>query len=259
MELTCVWSNSLGGADGRGERRRGAFPTKFLLLLLDGFLPALPIYEVGKSCGWSCHQHCSECVRVKNDGFLPRAPYYICEKSCSWSCHQQCMKWAIVNEQLRRMRVSATTLSCHMLINEAIKNGYIYKSMEGARYLCFNVKTERQRTMIINWSLFWKQVIYTRVASAYTHIRDVVTINCLVQSRFLCDLHQHFAAASVKLSCLYQGIRNIYQIWFTCSSVGSSLEYTSGVSRCIMHTHIRSNGTHSIFYIQQVWWRGIMF
>ena len=47
---------------------------------------------------------------------------------------------------------------------------YIYWSVCGARYHCFNMHTEQGRTMIINWSLFWEQFIIHQVASENTHI-----------------------------------------------------------------------------------------
>ena len=64
----------------------------------------------------------------------------------------------------------------------------IYWSMCCEQYHCFNVHAEQQRTTIINWSLFWEQLICNQVASEHIHTRGA--------SNYYSDLQSY-----IKLTC----------------------------------------------------------
>ena len=103
------------------------------------------------------------------------------------------------------------------------------------QYHRFNVHAEPQRTTIINWSLFWEQLICNQVASEHIHTRGASNYYSALQS--FCVTHIKSTLHSQVIHCTHSRYIAHTSNWLVHASVRSSFEYTSGVYRCIMHTH----------------------
>ena len=183
------------------------------------------------------------------DGFLPRVLSYISEKILQL-LESPTVQWMSDSEWV----VEESEGECeHTKLPRAHQESNkkwldIYWSMCCEQYHCFNVHAEQQRTTIINWSLFWEQLICNQVASEHIHTRGASNYYSALQS--FCVTHTKSTLHSQVIHCTHFKVHNSYTK-LTCTCISEVILRIHIGCISLHHAHTQSWICTS-FTVQQV-------
>ena len=183
------------------------------------------------------------------DGFLPRVLYYISEKILQL-LESPTVHWMSDSEWV----VEESEGECeHTKLPRAHQESNkkwldIYWSMCCEQHRCFNVHAEQQRTTIINWSLFWEQLICNQVASEHIHTRGASNYYSALQS--FCVTHIKSTLHCQVIHCTHFKVHHSY-IKLTCTCISEVILRIHIGCISLHHAHTQSWICTS-FTVQQV-------
>ena len=183
-----------------------------------------------------------------SDGFLPRVLSYISEKILQLLESPTVQRMSDSEWVVEESEGECEHTKLPRARQESNKNGYKYLSMCGAQYRRFNVHAEQQRTTIINWSLFWEQLICNQVASEHIHTRGASNYYSDLQS--FCVTHIKSTLHCQVIHCTHSKVHHSY-IKLTCTCISEVILRIHIGCISLHHAHTQSWICTS-FTVQQV-------